>query len=1851
MTAGITGLPIRSSPASRSILQRATRFAHVQVHSRSTHSVADTMLKRATSNQGSGNTQRGALDRQLFPSSSPSTSNGDIRDQFRRPGSTGQSAASASARTAQSSRNALGSRSANPTQPNREIAKESMMHLLHGGSDSFKQETAQVDLTAPDAQEKTQEAVYFAEDDFSDDDDLDLDYEAPTALPPSSKPPAREIGALLPTPSRLETGIPWSSSPASHFLPPNPQPSLSGGSTATQPSLKRESSGENDPSGGPIQKKAKKRVLPATFHSHKREEEEPCPAVMMTMTPATKSHGLWDTSASAIKEQKRQLRNQRNQSKADVDDPPEEAPDTEASLAPKILPVTLSGEQRHVLDLVVNKGASVFFTGPAGAGKSVLMRAIISELKQKYERDPERVAVTASTGLAACNIGGITLHSFSGIGLGKEDAHTLVKKVRRNPKAKNRWLKTKCLVIDEISMVDGELFDKLSHVGRVVRNNGRPWGGIQLIITGDFFQLPPVPDHDKKRESQFAFDAATWSTSIDHTIGLTQVFRQRDPEFARMLNEMRLGKISPSTVDAFRALSRPLKFDDGVESAELYPTRAQVESSNEKRLRELPGRAHRYDCMDSGDPAIKDKLLMNMMAPKSLELKINAQVMLIKNLDETLVNGSLGKVIAFSDEKTFEMTGVNSYDDGWDDPMAKAKRKLKGFSRDSNSSSSSNRQYPVVQFVAMGGVQRVILCQPEEWKVELPNGEVQAKRNQLPLILAWALSIHKAQGQTLERVTVNLGRVFEKGQAYVALSRATTQQGLRVLGFDKSKVMAHERVVEFYGKLNTAEQANGLPKPGAILDFVANRRGEMAQPKAPIRPTVKKTVAVVDLDDEEEAMASKAFRSYVLVGDDRGQREGQTYAVDGELEILQPPPLLRGERRTFSSQPGALHHHEPAAFDARLLSRDACDGVSGDGSPSATSELTPSSRSNAAPSRATRPVRHDSPRVIRGVQTVGISWPPASLDSKQLGADSRRTRSSNGDNMASQFIGLHMKVILRDPSGYCLTGTVRDVEAGSSLTLTNVYITATQERIAQTKIDAADIADLSEIPHDEPPSATYAALAPEPVAAPAFLQPPSQPTFVDPAILSVGRRPTSGTPSASGLQHQSDRGERHASEASSVPTVRLDSRRGDGRPEQDTIDSVKGLKVGTPWQEQNNGKTIDAREAQPQKKKTRSRKPKAHTSEQGAQATDGSQAATVQSAHGTGWRETPILESTASFQPFNSLKRQANGRKGPLRDNGWASEEVTEEMGDFDFENNLAKFDKRTIFDQMRKEDQVDDASRLVSHNRRAKPGTAGGKNLHHTENVLEVPSTGAAQRADFWNSEADTGVKEEARFSGRENRNGQGARRADSKSGAARRSQSRKASGVLGGQPLSRVNSAVRCSQASGRGSPSRWDHAVTDYRQQQGHQPGLYLVPSNRRLEAISTLQMVNLENIAASELGFSEGLMAENAGRGIAEVAVTALSDPAMKVRFELAVASSSADASLGSSAIVILAGNNKSGVRALAAGRHLRNKNMDVIVCVVGIERERDLLEDLRRQMQLYRNFGGKVLSKNDLFEHLRKSSASGSPVPISLIVDALLGLTISFEELRIGDQATVYELMEWANRNEAFVLSVDVPTGIDPTSGKVAIIDGSHLYVKPRYVVAIGAPKRGLLEIVTPPSDGEPGLSSNAAQEDEWRLFIADMGLGSAVWRRAGTKVRRGIDFDGRERAGKAWRRHRIERLVIMLDGGAYLGRLGTVAFYLARGCESMYVGVEGWYQCRTCYSTGRDVSVAATDATHKPRGTRYEGPGKRTSNVARRRAKPARHAAQAFAKRRPALMSDGTGRTEPRCPERRITGGADVGSR
>jgi ATP-dependent DNA helicase PIF1 len=467
-------------------------------------------------------------------------------------------------------------------------ASSSGLHSILGKQSSFSNTPHTIDLTQDDLVKleqsiPSQQHVMFDENDFDDDADLDLDmdYELPMSMAappkPAPKPAAQpssvfessHITQLLPQPqsSRNPTSSAqtWSSSPPSHKM--TPPGALERRQREEQATLESSTATEIvDPNPRPAKRRtlpwAQKRaeeddiarrnearedeltVLPAStssppmhcFRCKKNDHyTQNCPnrgkgkGTAWDFTPLPKDKNMpWNTTASAVANEKKQFKDKQ---KRRIDEAQMEAMERhQRAKKVAMAPITLSEEQQRVLDLVVGQQKSVFFTGSAGTGKSVLMRAIIAELRKKYVREPERVAVTASTGLAACNIGGVTLHSFGGIGLGKEDVPTLVKKIKKNAKAKARWLKTKILIIDEISMVDGDLFDKLEGIARMMRNNGRPFGGIQLVITGDFFQLPPVPDFENKsRGAKFAFDAGTWSTAIHHTIGLTEVFRQKDP--------------------------------------------------------------------------------------------------------------------------------------------------------------------------------------------------------------------------------------------------------------------------------------------------------------------------------------------------------------------------------------------------------------------------------------------------------------------------------------------------------------------------------------------------------------------------------------------------------------------------------------------------------------------------------------------------------------------------------------------------------------------------------------------------------------------------------------------------------------------------------------------------------------------------------------------------------------------------------------------------------------------------------------------------------------------------------------------------------------------------------------------------------------------------------------------------------------------------------------------------------------------------------------------------------------------------------------------------------------------------
>lgn len=546
-------------------------------------------------------------------------------------------------------------------------------------------------------------------------------------------------------------------------------------------------------------------------------------------------------------------------------DPFEEGPGQELKT---VKPIVLSKEQEHVLALA-RDGVSLFFTGSAGTGKSLLLRTIIKDLKRTR---PGKVAITASTGLAACNIGGQTLHSFAGVGLGKGEPLKLLKYVRRNRAATNRWKSIDVLIIDEVSMIDPSFFDSLDYIARKIRHSNKAFGGIQLIICGDFYQLPPVvnrllPDGSENPDAEvkFAFEANSWGEALEKTIVLREVFRQKgDQKFIDMLNQMREGQISDEASKEFQRLSRPLPSREGIVPSMLFATRREVDGSNNARLAKLEGKPLLYTSIDGGSlaPQQKQTVLSNILAPKALHLKKGAQVMCIKNIDSTIINGTLGQVIDFVSDKN--MLSVNSLaqgsvEDGLEkeiiteanaieiesqsapanesdfifadfenreitqemtqEEMDHINRK-KSMCQEFSSDGSNGKMFPLVRFLMADGVTtRTVVVYPEKWTVEDEKEEILASRVQLPLILAWSLSIHKSQGQTLQSVIIDLRRVFEAGQTYVGLSRAISRESVQVIGFEKNRVRSHPKVVNFYRDLQTAEEARTSAPRQRKIDF------------------------------------------------------------------------------------------------------------------------------------------------------------------------------------------------------------------------------------------------------------------------------------------------------------------------------------------------------------------------------------------------------------------------------------------------------------------------------------------------------------------------------------------------------------------------------------------------------------------------------------------------------------------------------------------------------------------------------------------------------------------------------------------------------------------------------------------------------------------------------------------------------------------------------------------------------------------------------------------------------------------------------------------------------------------------
>jgi len=459
---------------------------------------------------------------------------------------------------------------------------------------------------------------------------------------------------------------------------------------------------------------------------------------------------------------------------------------------------SLSPKQQEALDLI-KEGKNVFLTGVAGTGKSLVLKLALQFLKDTYK--PNEYVALGSTGPVAIALEGQTLHSFAGIGVPqvKED----FAKVSRKKKA---WKDLKVMVLDEASVISGEFFDLLSDaVADVRERSGETFGGIQLVLCGDFLQLSPIVPKSRdvtqmiaalqaKGESKesaeeilflnrgFCFQAYNWHLANFAVVQLDQVYRQQNADFVSVLQSIRTGNVGPAEIEFLRQCQRPLPQNQfGIQPTILHSVNLDVTRENLAELRKLPGDTVLYQALDHIERErgaakwVEEQLqssafFKSCIAESELQLKLGAQVMLIKNEMDSRnmlrrANGSRGKVIGFRKAPAKS-----------DAPL------LPGVV-----------EYPLIQFA--DGAKRLIL--PTTFQARM-LGMGTCTRTALPLKLAYALTTHKAQGLTLDYVVADVGSVFAEGQAYVALSRVSDIDGLELRNFSSNRVKSNPLAIEFY---------------------------------------------------------------------------------------------------------------------------------------------------------------------------------------------------------------------------------------------------------------------------------------------------------------------------------------------------------------------------------------------------------------------------------------------------------------------------------------------------------------------------------------------------------------------------------------------------------------------------------------------------------------------------------------------------------------------------------------------------------------------------------------------------------------------------------------------------------------------------------------------------------------------------------------------------------------------------------------------------------------------------------------------------------------------------------------------
>jgi ATP-dependent DNA helicase PIF1 len=474
----------------------------------------------------------------------------------------------------------------------------------------------------------------------------------------------------------------------------------------------------------------------------------------------------------------------------------------------------LSPEQRIAFEKFKN-GENLFITGPGGVGKSKLIQEFV-----KYSNDNgKKIQVCALTGCAAVlleNCNAITIHSFSGIGYMNTPDEKILDKVYKNFKAKKMWRLTDILVIDEVSMMSRRMFDLLEKIGRMLRGKSGYFGGLQVIFTGDFFQLPPIPEEDDK-DTMFCFESEHWFDVFrpENHIEMTRIFRQNDQQYIEILSKIRRGIMDDESIDILKScINRPV--NNAHATTQLFPLKNKVDTINRmmfSKIREtlvefafevdFNAKTYVNDLKPIERIVIEkcnelpeefkhrevEKLLIANNLVKNLELKVGAVVMCTKNIDveNSICNGSQGIITEFRP----------------DGPIVKFNN---GITCVINKVSFQSNEYPTIVI------------------------------SQVPICLAWALTIHKIQGITLENAMIDVGNsVFEYGQTYVALSRIKSLNGLHLINFDAKKIKANPKVIQFYERMKDSREPSTsemLPPQTQTVGGTTRRRGTAAEAAA-----------------------------------------------------------------------------------------------------------------------------------------------------------------------------------------------------------------------------------------------------------------------------------------------------------------------------------------------------------------------------------------------------------------------------------------------------------------------------------------------------------------------------------------------------------------------------------------------------------------------------------------------------------------------------------------------------------------------------------------------------------------------------------------------------------------------------------------------------------------------------------------------------------------------------------------------------------------------------------------------------------------------------------------------------------